>query len=88
MTYSSLQKLLEQEWVRENYITSHMSGTKPPTYWNVYYGVVILSRLPVLQFGICDFPSTMGRFLLTATLNIGGELVSRTLVDLSIATCC
>ena len=59
-----------KEWIRENYWVSDAHGhTVTP------YGVLLLSRLPILRLELHDLPSAMHRRLLLADLSVNGLTV-------------
>ncbi len=62
----SLALLLAEPWIRADYRISDARGTTFESY-----GVVILSRLPVLALGIHELPSSMSRRLLVAEVAVG-----------------
>ncbi len=77
VTAPFLERLLRLPWVRERYAVSDASGeTVEP------YGVLILSRLPVLALRQVQLPSTMGRTLLCATVPHRGRQVTLATVHL------
>jgi tyrosyl-DNA phosphodiesterase 2 len=62
----SLEILLAEPWVRDEYRISDASGATLDAY-----GVVVLSRLPVRALALHDLPSHMGRRLLVAEIGAG-----------------
>eukprot|EP01125_Pyxidicula_operculata_P010589 TRINITY_DN3485_c0_g1_i1.p1 TRINITY_DN3485_c0_g1~~TRINITY_DN3485_c0_g1_i1.p1 ORF type:complete len:262 (+),score=64.78 TRINITY_DN3485_c0_g1_i1:373-1158(+) len=62
---------LTQEWLRKSYYVSDAQGTTFTTY-----GVVIFSKLPMVELGLHKLPSDMGRRLLLATFKVGDSILS------------
>lgn len=62
----SLAMLLATPWIRAEYRVSDARGTTFESY-----GVVLLSRLPVLALAIHELPSNMHRRLLVAEIAVG-----------------
>jgi tyrosyl-DNA phosphodiesterase 2 len=62
----SLEMLLATPWIRAEYRISDARGTTFESY-----GVVLLSRLPVLSLAIHELPSSMHRRLLVAEIAVG-----------------
>eukprot|EP00930_Biecheleria_cincta_P100677 TRINITY_DN9228_c0_g1_i1.p1 TRINITY_DN9228_c0_g1~~TRINITY_DN9228_c0_g1_i1.p1 ORF type:complete len:448 (-),score=56.15 TRINITY_DN9228_c0_g1_i1:150-1493(-) len=73
---SFMELFLQENWVRESYWVSDVTGRQTFTTW---YGVMIASRVPIRYFSFAPFPnSKMGRCLLVAHLNtaVGCETVA------------
>jgi len=68
VTHESLELILEEEWVKDNYFISDITGT---TFLS--YGVIFLSRIPVKQLELYPLKSLMGRYVLIAEFNINGQ---------------
>lgn len=68
VTEFSLTLLLQQPWVRRNYVCSDISGK---TFSR--YGVIVLSRIPLTRIRIQPLPSFMGRKLVVAEALINHE---------------
>jgi tyrosyl-DNA phosphodiesterase 2 len=66
----SLEMLLAEPWVREEYRVSDATGDTFDSY-----GVVILSRLPVRSLVLHELPTHMDRRLLTAELVAGSSRI-------------
>lgn len=68
ITPDSLALILQQDWVRENYFISDITGeTVDP------YGVVLLSRFPLHNLSLHRLPSTMYRQLIFADIFLNGH---------------
>jgi len=61
-----LERALREPWIRDEFTLSDADGSTIADY-----GVILLSRLPVLGLELYDLPSTMGRQLLTARVAAG-----------------
>jgi tyrosyl-DNA phosphodiesterase 2 len=64
----SLELLLAEPWIRADYRVSDARGSTFESY-----GVVLLSRLPVLTLAIHELPSSMSRRLLVAEIAVGAR---------------
>lgn len=68
VTINALDQFLEQQWIRENYLTTDIDGSTLSDY-----GVLILSRLPLKTITLKALPSTMRRRLLLVETAINGN---------------
>lgn len=77
LTIERLELLLQQDWVRREYCISDIDGaTINP------YGVLLLSRLPLVDLRLYDLPSEMYRRLLVAECWLNGQRVKVATVHL------
>jgi tyrosyl-DNA phosphodiesterase 2 len=65
VTTRALERILGEPWVRDGYVTSDAAGE---TFDD--YGVLMLSRLPIVAMSLHELPSHMGRRLLIADLTV------------------
>jgi tyrosyl-DNA phosphodiesterase 2 len=77
VTSAYLKYILNQEWVRANYYVSDYTGGTIQRY-----GVLLLSRIPIVSLMLHDLPSIMGRKLLVAELRINNQIVKIATVHL------
>jgi tyrosyl-DNA phosphodiesterase 2 len=73
----TLQIVCEEPWVRERYAISDPTGDTLAAY-----GVVMLTKLPVIEAALVELPSEMARALLVAELAASGRRIFAATVHL------
>jgi len=77
VTPDFLQRLLAQQWIRDQYTASH---SRPDSLGVMKYATVMLSKLKVLRFSSHDLPSFMDRRLIVGELSLQNHGVSHRVV--------
>ena len=68
ITIESLKLILKEDWVKDNYFISDISGATFESY-----GVILLSRIPMKCINLHPLTSSMQRHVLIAEYNINGQ---------------
>ncbi len=73
VTMRLLDKILGSQWIQEQYqyVRSDFELDREPTH-----GLILLSRQPIIKAELYSLPTTMGRGLLVATIQINSEVFS------------
>jgi tyrosyl-DNA phosphodiesterase 2 len=71
VTPAFLKQVLNTSWIQAEYRISDIYGDSVDPY-----GVLILSRLPILEWSFVPLPSAMGRHLVTARAAISGAMTT------------
>ena len=76
-TNASLEIFLQEDWVKNNYFISDISGSTltswKSTQKDFNYGVILLSRIPVKSLNLHPLTSDLGRHVLIAEFDINGQ---------------
>ncbi len=70
VTHTFLRRLLGTDWIRKSYSVSDFTG-----FTIGEYGILMLSRLPVLQMTLHELPSFMQRRFLVSELRINNSTI-------------
>jgi tyrosyl-DNA phosphodiesterase 2 len=77
ITPGYLKQILKQDWVQASYyVSDYTGGTIQP------YGVLLLSRHPIVSLLLHDLPSIMARKLLVAELQVNNQTIQVATVHL------
>ena len=77
ITNASLEIFLQEDWVKNNYFISDISGSTltswKSTQKDFNYGVILLSRIPIKSLNLHPLTSELGRHVLIAEFDINGQ---------------